>query len=71
MLDLTYETPKPKVISGMRGDWELVIGMEIHASPIFHSSLPKQMMALKSRPFKSRLMALCHKDVASAVALRI
>ncbi len=31
MLDLTYETPKPKVISGMRGDWELVIGMEIHA----------------------------------------
>ncbi|WP_071798679.1 Asp-tRNA(Asn)/Glu-tRNA(Gln) amidotransferase subunit GatB [Natronohydrobacter thiooxidans] len=31
MLDLTYETPKPKVISGATGDWELVIGMEIHA----------------------------------------
>ena len=31
MLDLTYETPKPKVIAGAKHDWELVIGMEIHA----------------------------------------
>ncbi|MCW1933538.1 Asp-tRNA(Asn)/Glu-tRNA(Gln) amidotransferase subunit GatB [Pararhodobacter zhoushanensis] len=31
MLDLSYEAPKPKVISGATGDWELVIGMEIHA----------------------------------------
>ncbi|NBB97525.1 MAG: Asp-tRNA(Asn)/Glu-tRNA(Gln) amidotransferase subunit GatB [Alphaproteobacteria bacterium] len=31
MLDLTYDSPKPKVISGATGDWELVIGMEIHA----------------------------------------
>ena len=31
MLDLSYTTPKPKVISGAKGDWELVIGMEIHA----------------------------------------
>jgi aspartyl-tRNA(Asn)/glutamyl-tRNA(Gln) amidotransferase subunit B len=31
MLDLTYDTPKPKVISGAKHDWELVIGMEIHA----------------------------------------
>ncbi|MEM9715832.1 MAG: Asp-tRNA(Asn)/Glu-tRNA(Gln) amidotransferase GatCAB subunit B, partial [Pseudomonadota bacterium] len=31
MLDLTYEAPKPKVIAGAKGDWELVIGMEIHA----------------------------------------
>ncbi|MBV7409397.1 Asp-tRNA(Asn)/Glu-tRNA(Gln) amidotransferase subunit GatB [Maritimibacter sp. DP1N21-5] len=32
MLDhLAYETPKPAVISGARDDWELVIGMEIHA----------------------------------------
>ena len=31
MLDLAYESPKPKVISGATGDWELVIGMEIHA----------------------------------------
>ena len=31
MLDLTYENPKPKVIAGATGDWELVIGMEVHA----------------------------------------
>ena len=31
MLDLTYETPKPKVIAGAKSDWELVIGMEVHA----------------------------------------
>ncbi len=31
MLDLAYSTPKPRVIAGDRHDWELVIGMEIHA----------------------------------------
>lgn len=31
MLDLTYTAPKPKVIAGAKSDWELVIGMEIHA----------------------------------------
>ncbi|MCX7645435.1 MAG: Asp-tRNA(Asn)/Glu-tRNA(Gln) amidotransferase subunit GatB [Rhodobacteraceae bacterium] len=32
MLDhLAYEAPKPKVIAGARHDWELVIGMEVHA----------------------------------------
>ena len=31
MLDLTYETPKIKTIAGARHDWELVIGMEVHA----------------------------------------
>ncbi|MEO1454476.1 MAG: Asp-tRNA(Asn)/Glu-tRNA(Gln) amidotransferase subunit GatB [Pseudomonadota bacterium] len=31
MLDLTYETPKPKVIQGAAQDWELVIGLEVHA----------------------------------------
>ncbi|MDD9738766.1 MAG: Asp-tRNA(Asn)/Glu-tRNA(Gln) amidotransferase subunit GatB [Marinovum algicola] len=31
MLDLTYETPKPKMIAGAKHDWELVIGMEVHA----------------------------------------
>ena len=31
MLDLTYEAPKPKTISGATGDWELVIGLEVHA----------------------------------------
>ena len=31
MLDLTYESPKPKVIAGANHDWELVIGLEVHA----------------------------------------
>ncbi|MDP4032443.1 MAG: Asp-tRNA(Asn)/Glu-tRNA(Gln) amidotransferase subunit GatB [Pseudorhodobacter sp.] len=31
MLDLTYDTPEPRIIAGARHDWELVIGMEIHA----------------------------------------
>ena len=31
MLDLTYEPPKPRVIAGAKHDWELVIGMEVHA----------------------------------------
>ena len=31
MLDLSYDTPKPKRIAGAKDDWELVIGMEVHA----------------------------------------
>ena len=31
MLDLTSEAPKPKTIAGAQHDWELVIGMEVHA----------------------------------------
>ncbi len=31
MLDATYDSPKPKVIAGAKHDWELVIGLEIHA----------------------------------------
>ena len=31
MLDLTYETPTPKTIAGAKGDYELVIGLEVHA----------------------------------------
>ncbi|KPQ08247.1 MAG: aspartyl-tRNA(Asn) / glutamyl-tRNA(Gln) amidotransferase subunit GatB [Rhodobacteraceae bacterium HLUCCA12] len=31
MLDLSFESPRPKTIAGATGDWELVIGMEIHA----------------------------------------
>ncbi|WP_417719990.1 Asp-tRNA(Asn)/Glu-tRNA(Gln) amidotransferase subunit GatB [Salipiger sp.] len=31
MLDLTYKAPEPKVIAGAKHDWELVIGMEVHA----------------------------------------
>ncbi|MEN9011385.1 MAG: Asp-tRNA(Asn)/Glu-tRNA(Gln) amidotransferase subunit GatB [Yoonia sp.] len=31
MLDLTYDAPTPKVIAGAQHDWELVIGLEVHA----------------------------------------
>ena len=31
MLDLACKSPEPKIIAGARDDWELVIGMEIHA----------------------------------------
>src|SRR6056297_2152858 len=31
MLDLTYDAPEPKVIAGAKHDWELVMGMEVHA----------------------------------------
>jgi len=39
MLDLTYDAPKPKVIAGAQHDWELVIGMEIHAQVASKSKL--------------------------------
>ncbi len=39
MLDLTYQTPKPKVIAGAKHDWELVIGMEVHAQVSSKSKL--------------------------------
>jgi aspartyl-tRNA(Asn)/glutamyl-tRNA(Gln) amidotransferase subunit B len=31
MLDLNYDLPKIKTIAGAKHDWELVIGMEVHA----------------------------------------
>ena len=39
MLDLTYTPPVPKVIAGAKHDWELVIGMEIHAQVASNSKL--------------------------------
>ncbi len=39
MLDLTYTLPKPRVIAGARHDWELVIGMEIHAQVASNAKL--------------------------------
>ncbi|MCV6591877.1 MAG: Asp-tRNA(Asn)/Glu-tRNA(Gln) amidotransferase subunit GatB, partial [Silicimonas sp.] len=39
MLDLTYDTPKPKVIAGATGDWELVIGLEVHAQVASNAKL--------------------------------
>ena len=31
MLDLSYDAPKVKTIAGAKADWELVIGLEVHA----------------------------------------
>jgi aspartyl-tRNA(Asn)/glutamyl-tRNA(Gln) amidotransferase subunit B len=31
MAELAYSEPEPKIIAGARGDWEIVIGMEVHA----------------------------------------
>ncbi|MDO5756065.1 MAG: Asp-tRNA(Asn)/Glu-tRNA(Gln) amidotransferase subunit GatB [Rhodobacterales bacterium] len=39
MLDLTYNTPKPRVIAGAKHDWELVIGMEVHAQVASNAKL--------------------------------
>jgi aspartyl-tRNA(Asn)/glutamyl-tRNA(Gln) amidotransferase subunit B len=40
MLDhLAFETPKPRVIAGARHDWELVIGMEVHAQVASNAKL--------------------------------
>jgi aspartyl-tRNA(Asn)/glutamyl-tRNA(Gln) amidotransferase subunit B len=39
MLDLTYTAPTPKVIAGTKHDWELVIGMEIHAQVASNAKL--------------------------------
>jgi aspartyl-tRNA(Asn)/glutamyl-tRNA(Gln) amidotransferase subunit B len=39
MLDLTYTPPAPRVIQGAKHDWELVIGMEIHAQVASNAKL--------------------------------
>ncbi|MBK1636278.1 Asp-tRNA(Asn)/Glu-tRNA(Gln) amidotransferase subunit GatB [Rhodovulum adriaticum] len=39
MLDLSFEPPKPKVISGAKADWELVIGLEVHAQVASNAKL--------------------------------
>ena len=39
MLDLTYDAPAPKVIAGATGDWELVIGLEVHAQVATNAKL--------------------------------
>jgi aspartyl-tRNA(Asn)/glutamyl-tRNA(Gln) amidotransferase subunit B len=31
MAELAYREPEPKVIAGAKGDWEMVVGMEVHA----------------------------------------
>ena len=40
MLDhLSFDTPKPKTIAGAKYDWELVIGMEVHAQVASNAKL--------------------------------
>jgi aspartyl-tRNA(Asn)/glutamyl-tRNA(Gln) amidotransferase subunit B len=39
VLDLTFESPKPKIIAGAKQDWELVIGMEVHAQVASNAKL--------------------------------
>ena len=39
MLDLSYDLPKVKTIAGAKHDWELVIGMEVHAQVSSNSKL--------------------------------
>ena len=39
MLDLTFTEPTPKTIAGATGEWELVIGMEIHAQVASNAKL--------------------------------
>ncbi len=39
MLDVTFAAPKPKTIAGAKGDWELVIGLEVHAQVASNAKL--------------------------------
>jgi len=39
MTELSYAEPTPKTIAGAKGDWELVIGMEVHAQVSSNSKL--------------------------------
>ena len=39
MSELAYREPQPKVIAGVKDDWELVIGMEVHAQVATASKL--------------------------------
>jgi aspartyl-tRNA(Asn)/glutamyl-tRNA(Gln) amidotransferase subunit B len=39
MAELAYREPEPKVIAGARGDWEMVIGLEVHAQVTSNAKL--------------------------------
>ncbi len=39
MTELAYTEPAPKIVPGAKGDWEMVIGMEIHAQIASKSKL--------------------------------
>jgi aspartyl-tRNA(Asn)/glutamyl-tRNA(Gln) amidotransferase subunit B len=39
MTELAYREPEPKTIAGVKGDWEIVVGMEVHAQILSKSKL--------------------------------
>jgi aspartyl-tRNA(Asn)/glutamyl-tRNA(Gln) amidotransferase subunit B len=39
MLDLEYREPEPRIVPGVKDDWEMVIGMEVHAQVSTHAKL--------------------------------
>jgi aspartyl-tRNA(Asn)/glutamyl-tRNA(Gln) amidotransferase subunit B len=39
MTELAYREPEPKIIPGVREDWEMVIGMEVHAQVLSNAKL--------------------------------
>ena len=39
MSELAYSEPKPTVIAGAKGNWEMVIGLEVHAQVLSRSKL--------------------------------
>ena len=39
MAELAFQEPEPKVIPGAKGDWEMVIGMEVHAQVASNAKL--------------------------------
>ncbi|PJN92880.1 Asp-tRNA(Asn)/Glu-tRNA(Gln) amidotransferase GatCAB subunit B, partial [Amaricoccus sp. HAR-UPW-R2A-40] len=39
MAELAYREPEPKIIAGAKGDWEMVIGLEVHAQVTSASKL--------------------------------
>ena len=39
MAELAYREPEPKIIAGATGDWEMVIGLEVHAQVTSNAKL--------------------------------
>jgi aspartyl-tRNA(Asn)/glutamyl-tRNA(Gln) amidotransferase subunit B len=39
MAELAYTEPEPKIVAGAKGDWEMVIGMEVHAQVASNAKL--------------------------------
>ena len=50
MLDLSYTAPKPKVIAGAKSDWELVIGLEVHAQVASNATDGRGSPAIRTCP---------------------